>query len=212
MSSETLEPQRTSPARVLFTQGEIQRQVDELAGRLESSLADGEVPILVGLMRGSLVLMADLVRRLSSVHVDFLSLSRFSQSESGSGRARIEKDLEIDITGRRIIFVEDVVDTGLTLSYLTSSFEARNPKSIEVLALLDKRARRIIDIPIDFAGFEIGDEFVLGYGLDYAQLYRNVPFLFGVDDLDVLVRQPDAYFSFARELMRGGEEAQQAAK
>lgn len=197
---------------MLFTQDEIQRQVDELAERVESSLTGAEVPILVGLLRGSLVLMADLVRRLNRVHVDFLSLSRFSQSDSGSGRARIEKDLEIDITGRRVILVEDVVDTGLTLSYLTSSFQARNPKSVEVLALVDKRARRIIDIPIDFGGFEIGDEFVLGYGLDYAQLYRNVPFLFGVDDLDELVRRPDAYFPFASRLMREGEQAQQAAK
>lgn len=197
---------------MLFTEGEIQRKVDDLATGLESSLTGGEVPILVGLLRGSLILLADLARRLSRAHVEFLSLSRFSQAEAGSGRARIEKDLEIDISGRRVILVEDVVDTGLTLSYLTSSLAARNPESVEVLALVDKRARRIIDIPIRFAGFEIGDEFVLGYGLDYAQLYRNVPFLFGVDDLDELVRQPDAYFHFAKELMQGGERAQQAAK
>lgn len=205
-------PSPAPSARVLFTQGEIQRQVVKLADNVESSLIGGEVPVLVGLLRGSLVLMADLVRRISRVHVDFLSLNRFSQSEPESGRVRIEKDLEVDITGRRVILVEDVVDTGLTLSYLTSSFQARNPKSVEILALVDKRARRIIDIPIDFAGFEIGDEFILGYGLDYAQLYRNVPFIFGVDDLDELVRQPDAYFPFVSRLMSDGEQAQQAAK
>lgn len=212
MNSDNSPARGVPSARVLFSEGEIQTVVAELARDVEGRLGAGEVPVLVGMLRGSLILMADLVRKLDRVHVDFLSLSRFSQTDDGSGRARIEKDLETDITGKRVIIVEDVVDTGLTLSYLKTSLMARRPESVEVLALLDKRARRIIDVPIDYVGLEIGDEFALGYGLDYAQLYRNAPFIFAVDDLDELVARPDAYVSFMTNMMRRGEAAQLAAK
>lgn len=199
-------------ARILFTEGEIQGRVGELARELEVTIREQEVPLLIGMLRGSLLFMADLVRHLSTVSLDFLSLSRFSGARSGRARVRIEKDLEIDVTDRRVVIVEDVVDTGLTLSFLRTSLLSRGARSVEVLALLNKRVRRIIDIPIEFVGFEIGDEFVLGYGLDYAQLYRNIPFVFGVDDLDRLVAQPDSYLPFALEMVRGGEDAQMASK
>lgn len=164
------------------------------------------------MLRGSLIFLADLIRQLSGGHVEFLAISSFKESEKKPGRVRLEKDLDSDIQGRRVLVVEDVVDTGFTLSYLLSSLRAREPSSLDVVALFDKRARRIIDLPIAYAGFEIADEFVLGYGLDYAQRYRNMPFVFAADDLDALVDDPDVYMTGALQLMAGGEAAQAAAR
>lgn len=135
------------------------------------SASDGDV-VLVGLLRGSVVFLADLVRALSvDCAVDFLAVSSYAR---GSGRIRLLKDLDIDIAGRDVVLVEDVVDTGLTLAYLLGELRQREPASLEVCALIDKRSRRIVPVPLRFVGAAIDDPFVLGYGLDMAGRYRNL--------------------------------------
>ena len=137
-----------------------------------------------------MLFLADLVRRIDvPVEIDFLAISSY---EPESGRVRLIKDLEIDLAGRDVILVEDVVDTGLTLAYLLAELRARGPASLEVCTLLDKRARRIVPQPLAYVGFEIGDEFVVGYGLDFRGRYRNLD-LVAAGDLEALAADPDAY-------------------
>lgn len=206
----------TGKPRVLFTEGEIRAKVRELGEEIRTDLlraeASSDPTLFVGMLRGSLFFMADLIRTLPDAQVEFLAISSFSAGGGRPGRVRIEKDLDVEIAGRHVIVVEDVVDTGFTLSYLMSELDVRGPASIEVATLLDKRARRIIDIPVRFSGFDVGDEFVLGYGLDHSQRYRNAPFIFAADDLDSLVADPDHYMAEMLELMRGGEVAQREAR
>ena len=128
--------------------------------------------VLVAVLKGSVPFMADLVRRLTvPCEIDFLAVSSYAE---GTGRVRLVKDLDLDINGRPVVLVEDVVDTGLTLTWLLGVLLAREPASLRVCALIDKVARRIVPTPLDYVGFEVGDEFVLGYGLDFAEVYRNV--------------------------------------
>jgi hypoxanthine phosphoribosyltransferase len=161
---------------VLYRSEEIQETVRRLGAELARDYA-GKDPIFVGVLRGVAVFMADLVRatpiRLS---LDFLAISSYGP-DGPSGAVRLLKDLDTSIAGRHVVLVEDIVDTGLTLRFLLNSLRARRPASLEVCALLDKRARRLVDVPIRYRGFEIADQFVVGYGLDYQQRYRNLPFL-----------------------------------
>jgi hypoxanthine phosphoribosyltransferase len=146
--------------------------------------------VLVAVLKGSVPFLADLVRAMSvDPVVDFLAISAYAE---GTGRVRLVKDLDIDICDRHVVMIEDIVDTGLTLTYLLGELQRREPRSLEVCALLDKVARRIVPVPIRFRGFEIGDEFVLGYGLDFAERYRNVGFIFRGDPA-TLQADPDAY-------------------
>lgn len=128
--------------------------------------------VLVAVLKGSVVFLADLVRAMTIVpHVEFLAISHYS---SGTGRVRIVKDLDVDINGRDVVLVEDVVDTGLTLTYLVGELARRGPRSLAVCALLDRTAQRIVPTRVDFRGVEVGDEFVVGYGLDWEERYRNL--------------------------------------
>lgn len=146
--------------------------------------------VLVSVLKSSVWFVADLIRAMTvPVSVDFLAVSSF---RPGAARVRIVKDLENDISGRDVVLVEAIADTGLTLTYLIGELGRRQPRSLEVCALLDRQSRRIIPTPIDYVGFVIGDEFVLGYGLDYAERYRNVDRLV-VGDLRVLQADPGAY-------------------
>ena len=146
--------------------------------------------LLVAVLKGSVLFLADLVRRLTvPVEVDFLGISSY---EAETGRVRLTKDLDADISEREVVLVEDVVDTGLTLSYLLTQLAARNPRSLEVCTLFDKRARRIVPQPLTYVGYEIGDEFVVGYGLDFRGRYRNLD-LVASGDLDALAADPDAH-------------------
>lgn len=159
--------------RVLFSTNAIQKRVAEL-GRQISQDYKGKEPVLVGVLRGVLCFMADLMRAISlPVSVDLMAISYYGKGEG----VRITKDLDLDIRGRDVLLVEDIVDTGMTLHFILRYLESRGPSSLRVCALLDKRVRRIADVPIHYVGFEVPDEFLVGYGLDYLEKYRNLPFI-----------------------------------
>ena len=161
--------------KVLFTTQQIEHRVEHL-GRSISQDYQGKQPILVGVQRGMVCFMADLMRKVSlPIGLDFMSISHYAGEESKG--VRITKDLDLDLSGEDVILVEDVVDTGMTLHYLMRHLSSKEPASLEVCALLDKRARRIVDVPIRYSGFEVPDEFLVGYGLDYLEKYRNLPFV-----------------------------------
>lgn len=161
--------------QVLFTAQEIEQRVRELGAQISADYADRQ-PILVGVLKGVLLFMADLSRAIDvHVEVDFMAVAGYSPDAHPSGRVRLVKDLQADINGRHVIFVEDMVDTGLTLSYLLRNLRVREPASLEVCALFSKDKRRLIDIPIKYKGFDLPDRFVVGYGLDYREQYRNLP-------------------------------------
>ncbi len=159
-----------------------------MAAEISDSHTDGVV--LVAVLKGSLPFLADMVRALTIMPVvDFMAISAYAPD---TGRVRIVKDLDLDVSGRDVILVEDIVDTGLTLHYLLAELGRREARSVRACALLDRTSRRIIPTPVDYRGFEIGEEFVLGYGLDFAQRYRNLDRVV-VGDLAVLQEDPDAY-------------------
>ena len=159
-----------------------------MAAEISAAHTDGVV--LVAVLKGSIPFLSDLVRRLTIVPViDFMAISAYAPD---TGRVRIVKDLDMDISGRDVILVEDIVDTGLTLHYLLAELGRRHPRSLAACTLLDRTSRRIIPTPVRYRGFEIGDEFVLGYGLDFSQRYRNLDRVV-LGDVEVLREDPDAY-------------------
>ena len=158
---------------VLFRQGEIAAMVRRLGETLTRDYA-GRPPVLVGVLKGVAFFVSDLMRQIDlPVEIDFMAISALGEG----GPVRIVKDLDGDIRGRHVVLVEDIVDTGMTLRYILGHLERWQPASLEVCALFDKRTRRLVDVPIRYIGFELADEFVVGYGLDYHQRYRNLPFL-----------------------------------
>ena len=160
--------------RILFSEEEIRRRVNEVAEEISADYAGKELT-LVTVLRGALFFGADLARALRlAVRMDFLAVSPFPRGE-GSGVVRIVKDLDESISGEDVLLVEDIVDTGLTLRYLLKTLAARQPNSLAVCTLLDKTPRRLVEVPVRYRCFEIPDRFVVGYGLDYQQRYRNLP-------------------------------------
>lgn len=160
---------------VLIPAADIEAKLDELAAQVSADHAGQEV-VLVGVLKGALLVMADLARRLTvSSSMDFMAVSSYGSATSSSGVVRILKDLDGDIEGRHVIIVEDIVDSGLTLDYLTKYLKARHPASLEILTLLTKPSRREVDLKVRYVGFEVPDVFVVGYGLDYAERYRSLP-------------------------------------
>lgn len=163
-------------AEVLFDEARLQSRVRELAQEIERDYA-GRNPVLVGLLRGSVIFLADLLRHLCiGLTVDFLAISSYVGRDS-SGVVRLLKDLDYPIESRHVLIVEDIIDTGLTLNYVLRSLRTRGPASLEVCTLLDKPVRRLIDLDLKYVGFAVPDVFVVGYGLDFNQRYRNLPFL-----------------------------------
>ena len=161
--------------RVLLSDRQIQQKVFELGKRITYDYAERQ-PLLVGVQRGMVCFMADLMRRITlPVMLDFMSISHYGRVDKGA--VRITKDLDLDLEGQDVLLVEDIIDTGMTLNYLIGHLKSKGPASIEVCALLDKRARRIADVPIRYVGFEVPDEFLVGYGLDHMEMYRNLPFV-----------------------------------
>ena len=162
---------------ILFTQEQLERRVEELAREIERDYAGREI-LLVSVLRGSFIFMADLVRKISlPCLVDFMSVSSYGKGTSSTGQVQITKDLSEDIAGRDILVVEDILDSGNTLSYLLKILENRRPASIRLCTLLDKPERRVKPVTVDYTGFAIPDAFVVGYGLDYAEKYRNLPYI-----------------------------------
>lgn len=163
--------------QVLFTPAQIAQRVHEL-GRAISADYAGLNPLLVGVLKGVFMLMADLHRAVDiPCQVDFMAIASYSPETRDRGVVQLVKDLDTPIAGRHVLFVEDMVDTGLTLHFLLRNLRARSPASLEVCALFDKRRRRLINVPIKYLGFEIPDRFVVGYGLDYRERYRTLPFV-----------------------------------
>jgi hypoxanthine phosphoribosyltransferase len=167
---------------ILIGPDELTARVREL-GREVSDAYRGSVPLLISVLKGGVVFLTDLMRAITIPHhIDFLQVSSYEGGTKTTGTVRIESDLGLNVAGRDVLIVEDIVDTGLTLTYLLKQLEIRQPRSLRVCALLSKPAARRIDVPVDFLGFEIPNEFVVGYGLDYEEKYRNLPYI-GVLDL-----------------------------
>lgn len=164
------------PRKVLIPQNRLQERVSEL-GQEVSQAFDGKDLAVVAILKGSFIFAADLLRAMTTpCSIDFMGISSYA-GQPGSGVVRITKDLDESIAGRNVLLVEDIIDTGLTANYLLHALRQRKPASVEICALLDKSARRLIDLPITYRGFEIPDVFVVGYGMDYQQAYRNLPYI-----------------------------------
>jgi hypoxanthine phosphoribosyltransferase len=162
---------------ILVQQDDLQHRVRELAGEISRDY-DGRQLFLVGVLKGAVFFLSDLMRHLEvSCEVDFMAVSSYGSSTDSSGVVRILKDLDAPIAGRDVLIVEDIVDSGLTLSYLLRTLKARDPASLEVCALLTKPERRKVDLPIKYVGFEIPNRFAIGYGLDHVERFRNLPFV-----------------------------------
>ena len=163
--------------KILFTEEDIRNRAKEIGAEIGRDYA-GEEVILLGTLKGAILWMADLMREIPlDVKIDFVSASSYGSSTSTSGVVTITKDVDMDLYNKNVIIVEDIVDTGTTLNYLKEYLKERNPKDIKICTLLDKPERRVIDLKPDYIGFTVDDLFVIGYGLDYDQKYRNLPYI-----------------------------------
>ncbi len=169
--------------KILLDAAVIQARVGEIAAAIESDYPVGEEIHLVGVLKGGFVFMADLVRAMGPrVTLDFIAVSSYAKSTKSSGEVRMLKDLDSGLEGRHVIIVEDIVDTGLTLTYLQDILRARSPKSLRTACLLSKPSRRAVPVSLEYVGFTIEDRFVVGYGLDFAEKYRNLPYIAELDE------------------------------
>lgn len=167
---------------MLISEKRLQERIEELGQAITGDYKDLR-PVLVCVLKGAVFFMSDLARRLPfDLEMEFMAVSSYGRSTDSSGVVRILKDLDIDIEGRHVLIVEDIVDSGRTLQYLVSNLGSRNPAGLEIVTLLSKPSRRTADLMCRYTGFEIPDEFVVGYGLDYAEQYRNTPFIGVLDD------------------------------
>lgn len=164
-------------SEVLFDQKQIERRVREMGDEISRDYA-GKKPLFVGILKGACMFLADLIRSVHlPVALDFIALASYGSATESSGQVQLLKDLESSIEDQDVVLVEDIVDTGLTLTYLMHNLKSRNPRSLKIAALLSKPSRRVVDVKVDYVGFEIPDKFVVGYGLDFAQNYRNLPYV-----------------------------------
>jgi len=167
---ETIESQ-------LYSREDIAARVKELGQQLSRDYGDTD-PLMVVVLKGSAMFASDLLREMSiSVQVDYIGTSSYGDATESSGHVRIVKDIDASLHGRHVVIIEDIVDTGLTLDYLLRTLQLREPASVKICALLDKPSRRKVEVPVDYIGFSIDDHFVIGYGLDYASRYRNLPYI-----------------------------------
>jgi hypoxanthine phosphoribosyltransferase len=163
--------------RVIYSEEEILRRVRALGEEISRDYA-GQVPVLVAILKGSVVFLSDLMRSVSlPVQVDFMAITSFESAGKPGGVVRILKDLDIPVSGRPVIIVEDIIDTGMTAGYLVRNLLSRDPRSLQICTLLDRGVRRLVQLPMKYVGFEVPDTFMVGYGLDYRQQYRNLPFI-----------------------------------
>jgi hypoxanthine phosphoribosyltransferase len=170
---------------VLFSEEQIQKRIKDIGAEITRDYA-GRNPLLIGVLKGACFFLSDLLRAIDTrLSIEFMAISSYGSSTRTSGEVRILKDLDVAVEGRDIIVVEDIVDTGLTLSYLLANLKSRGAASVKLVALLDKFERREREVEIDYLGFKIPDHFVVGYGLDFAERYRNLPFI-------AVLKNPDA--------------------
>lgn len=163
--------------KIIIGKQALKEGVKELAHKISNDYKDKD-PVLVGILKGSFIFMADLTRELQIPHeIDFISVASYGSGKCASGVVRWLKDLSINIEGKHVIIVEDIIDSGLTLNYIRNNLLTRNPKSLKIVTLLNKKRKRKIKIPLKYVGFSIPDEFVVGYGLDYDEKYRNLPYI-----------------------------------
>jgi len=168
---------RESIQQHLFSQQDLAKRIEQLGAQLAADYADLD-PLAVVVLKGSAIFASDLLRQLPIVlQVDYIGTSSYGDDTQSSGQVRIVKDIEADLKDRHVLIIEDIVDTGLTLHYLLQTLRLRQPASLKICALLDKPSRRRVDVPVDYVGFTIDDHFVIGYGLDYASRYRNLPYV-----------------------------------
>lgn len=172
-------------AEILIDEETLQERIRELAEQISRDY-EGKDLLLVCVLKGGFMFLADLTRHITIPHeIDFMATSSYGAATETSGVVRILKDLDTPIEGRNVLIVEDIIDTGLTLNYLTRILKARNPASLRICTLLNKKERRLVDVPLDYIGFDIPNKFVVGYGLDFGELYRNLPY--------IAVLKPEAY-------------------
>ena len=172
-----MEAVKDAVGEILIDEETLQARIGELGAEISEAYAGRDL-LLVGVLKGAVFFLADLMRELSvPCEIDFMAISSYGSGTDSSGVVRILKDLDMNISGRDVLVVEDIIDSGLTLSYLMRSLKARKPASLEICALLTKPERREIDVPVRFVGFEIPNKFVIGYGLDFAERYRNLPYV-----------------------------------
>lgn len=163
--------------QIIYSEEVIKEKVDELGKRITEDFS-GKNPIVIGVLKGANVFLSDLIRKINiPLIVDFIDVSSYGLSTETSGVVKINKDLDFSIEDKDILIVEDIIDSGLTLEYLLKNLKSRNPKTIRICSLLDKPERRRVDIKVDYIGFQIPDEFIVGYGIDYAEKYRNLPYI-----------------------------------
>lgn len=167
----------------MLSQEEIEKKVVELAGKIQKDY-EGQDILLVGILKGASVFVADLMRKIDlNVNIDFMSVSSYGSGTESSGTVKILKDLDVDIEGKNVLIVEDIIDSGATLRNLYDTLMTRNPKSLKLCTLLDKPERRKVHIDVDYVGFTIEDKFIVGYGIDYDEKYRNLPYIAMVEDI-----------------------------
>ena len=174
--------QRETIGKVIITQEDIYKKAAQIARQIEDDFA-GEDIVLVGILRGAVLWMADIMRNVNlDMVIDFMAVSSYGAATKSSGIVKINKDLDTDIEGKNVIIVEDIVDSGTTLNYLKGYFENRDAKCVKICTLLDKPSGRKVDIDVDYIGFTVDDKFIVGYGLDYDQKYRNLPYITYLED------------------------------
>ncbi len=171
------------PVQVLIDEQAVQQRIRELGRTIRADYGEGTPVHLVGVLKGAFVFLADLMRAIDSpVTCDFIAVSSYGAGKSSSGEVKLIKDLDHALQGRHVIIVEDIIDTGVTLAYLKEMLNAREPRSLKTACLLNKPSRRTVDVPVEYIGFSIEDRFVVGFGLDYDQVYRNLPYIGVVED------------------------------
>lgn len=166
----------------LISEIEIKGRVKELAEEIESN-NNNEPIVLIIVLKGSFVFAADLIREMKgNINIDFISVSSYSDQTETTGKVKLLKDLDANITNQNVVVVEDIIDSGLTLNFLRDHLQMHKPKSIKICTLLDKPERRKVDLPVDYVGFVIPDEFIVGYGIDFSQMYRNLPYIATIEE------------------------------
>ena len=168
----------TDIERILISTDDLSARIAELGKQIASDYADTKNLLLVGVLKGCMMFMVDLARAIElPLAIDFIAVSSYGKSTESSGVVRMLKDLDTDIANYHVLIIEDIIDSGLTLAYLRSQLLRRNPASLRICTLLNKPERRTADVPVDYVGFDIPNEFVVGYGLDYGEIYRNLPYI-----------------------------------